>query len=298
MTNASGNTVEGNAIGTDVTDAAALPNGGSGVLISASTNNTIGGTAPGTGNIIAFNTGTGVKIVDVTGAGHVNASGDAILSNAIFGNGTLGIDLGGDGVTLNSTANRNGSPNELVNDPVLTSAIASDTSSTIAGMLQAAASATYTVQFFASATEDPSTYGQGQTYLGSTTVTTDTFGNSAFNVTLPPPGSPAAKMSRNDDGRQRRHLGVRAGLTVDRPGVFQFSAPTYTIREDARDGDDHGHPVGRVNRCRIREIHHVRRHRDRRYRLHPGFRHPQLRRRPNDTDFLGADPRRSDSRRE
>src|SRR5438270_13524 len=42
----------------------------------------------------------------------------------------------------------------------------------------------FLVQFFASPTADPSGYGEGQTYLGSTTVTTDGTSNAAINATL------------------------------------------------------------------------------------------------------------------
>ena len=38
--------------------------------------------------------------------------------------------------------------------------------------------------FFANSTADPSGYGEGQTYLGSATVTTDANGNATFQVTF------------------------------------------------------------------------------------------------------------------
>src|SRR5262249_41684373 len=42
----------------------------------------------------------------------------------------------------------------------------------------------YRIEFFASAAVDPSGYGEGQRYLGSTTVTTDGSGNVIFGVIL------------------------------------------------------------------------------------------------------------------
>ena len=66
----SGNVVEGNLIGTDPTGLYAAGNGGDGVIVqNGATGNTIGGTAPGTGNIISANGGDGVL---VTGAGTDN----------------------------------------------------------------------------------------------------------------------------------------------------------------------------------------------------------------------------------
>jgi hypothetical protein len=42
----------------------------------------------------------------------------------------------------------------------------------------------YTIQFFSNTTADPSGYGQGQNYLGSISVTTDSTGNVTFTATL------------------------------------------------------------------------------------------------------------------
>ena len=56
-----GNVVEGNLIGTDPTGMYAAGNGGDGVIVQAgATGNTIGGAAPGSGNIISANGGDGV----------------------------------------------------------------------------------------------------------------------------------------------------------------------------------------------------------------------------------------------
>src|SRR5205085_3445929 len=57
---ATGTLVQGNYIGTNAAGTAALGNGRSGVLIDRGSNNTVGGTANDTGNLIAFNGGDGV----------------------------------------------------------------------------------------------------------------------------------------------------------------------------------------------------------------------------------------------
>ena len=55
----------------------------------------------------------------------------------------------------------------------------------IGGSLNSLPNATYTLDFYANAAADPSGYGEGQRYLGSTSVTTDAAGNASFSVTLP-----------------------------------------------------------------------------------------------------------------
>ncbi len=83
---ATGNLVEGNYIGTDVSGTAPLGNEIDGIIFSTSaSNNTIGGTAAGQGNTIAFNVAAGVIVQSGTG--------DSILSNSIYSNGQQGIIL-------------------------------------------------------------------------------------------------------------------------------------------------------------------------------------------------------------
>jgi hypothetical protein len=155
------NLVQGNLIGTDATGTRALGNAGNGVIVSdvSSSNNTIGGTSPGAGNTIAFNGGDGV-LVDT-------GTGNAILGNAIYANGNLGIELV-----------RGGNHDQAA--PVLTSATTDGTSTTtITGTLTSTPTTTFTLEFFA---DDPS--GVGQRFLGSVQVTTDADGHASFTVTF------------------------------------------------------------------------------------------------------------------
>ncbi len=113
----SANVIAGNYIGTDASGTAALGNTGNGVgIVNGASNNTIGDTVAGAGNVIAFNSGAGVAI---TGASSVN---NAIRANAIHDNAALGIDLGGDGVTPNTPGGPHTGPNNLQNFPILNSA--------------------------------------------------------------------------------------------------------------------------------------------------------------------------------
>jgi hypothetical protein len=169
------NIVKGNFIGTDVTGTLALGNI-SGVLIQAS-NNTIGGTTPGSGNVIAFNTQYGIAVSTGTG--------NALRANSIFANGNLGIDLGSFGVTHNDAGDGDDGPNDYQNFPVLAAASSAAGTTMISGTLNSVASSTYSLDFFSSTIADDSTYGEGQSFLGSTMVITDAGGNATFGFSIP-----------------------------------------------------------------------------------------------------------------
>jgi hypothetical protein len=161
------NTVEGNLIGTDVTGTHRLANGAAGVFITSSANNIIGGTASGAGNTIAYNRKDGVL---VTGAGAV---GNSVRGNSIYKNHGLGIDLTNGG-------------NNAQAAPQLTSAVAlSGGMIQVTGTFTSLANSTFTIDFYGG----PSSAGgdQGQTYLGSATVTTDANGQATFTVVLAAP---------------------------------------------------------------------------------------------------------------
>ncbi len=89
---ATGNLIEGNYVGTDITSNNPLGNEINGILLSnGASNNTIGGTGGGQGNVIAYNVQAGVLVESGTG--------DSILANSIVSNGQQGIALesGNDG---------------------------------------------------------------------------------------------------------------------------------------------------------------------------------------------------------
>src|SRR5262249_55133119 len=149
-----------------------------------SDNNLIGGTGTGEGNVVAFNGGSGVKIDSGTG--------NAVLTNSIFSNGGLGINLVGGttdafGVTPHDPPAANPPPcpagqpdcdtgaNNLQNFPALTSAVTTAGVTTITGTLNSTPSSSFRIEFFSNTTADSSLHGEGQTFLGTTPqpVTTD-----------------------------------------------------------------------------------------------------------------------------
>jgi CSLREA domain-containing protein len=175
------NQVQGNLIGTDASGASALGNARDGVFISNAPSNTVGGTASGAGNTIAFNGRVGVNVVDTT------ATGNAIRHNSIFSNTGLGIDLGDDGVTPNTPGSPHAGPNHLQSWPVLASASSSGGTTTIMGSLNSTPNRVFVLDFFANDACDPSGNGEGQTFLdpSRTVGPTDAAGNAVFTVTLP-----------------------------------------------------------------------------------------------------------------
>jgi hypothetical protein len=176
---------QGNLIGMNAAGSAAIPNGGQGVALNqgpqnqGAQNNTIGGTVAGAQNVISGNTGNGVAIFDIS------ASGNAILSNSIYNNGGLGIDLGGGGVTPNDTNDIDAGPNNLQNYPVLTSITISQSNVNIVGALNSIANTTFRLEFFGNDGADSSGFDEGRFFLGSSDVTTDGSGDASFDLNFP-----------------------------------------------------------------------------------------------------------------
>jgi len=177
-------------------------NPGNGVFIDPGTATTGEGVGNSTiANTIVSNGGAGVRIN--------SGSQDLISQNSIFSNGALGINLDGLGLNLNTNCqSTHTGPNNSQNAPVLTAgsgtafitATATDSNNntsefsnavpasasgnvlSLLGSFNSTANTTYTIEFFSSPSADPSGYGQGQTYLGSTTVTTDASCNAPVDV--------------------------------------------------------------------------------------------------------------------
>jgi hypothetical protein len=188
------NTIQGNFIGTDINGTANLGNLANGIYINDSATNTIGGA--GAGNTIAFNSDRGVTILGS------NGTSNAILGNSIFSNGSLGIDLNNDGVTPNDAGDSDNGPNNLQNYPVLSSATynASANATVVQGSLNSIPGATFTIELFSSPAADPTLFGEGQTFRGSTQVTTNGIGDISFSATVnaPVPGGQVITATATD----------------------------------------------------------------------------------------------------
>ena len=185
-----GNVLQGNYIGTNPA-CTALGNTEDGVWLDDAYNTLVGGTAAGAPNVIAYNGLRGVK---------VRYTGNAILSNSIFANGSLGIDLLPEGGTPNDPGDGDTGANNLQNFPVLESVTMAGNNTVIEGALNSTPSDTFRIEFFFNTDTDASGYGEGESFLGSTQVVTDGNGDAAFLVSLPTPvrGAPGITATATD----------------------------------------------------------------------------------------------------
>lgn len=172
-----GNRIMGNLIGVSASGGNALGNSGTGITIGQSSTQ-VGGTNVNESNVIAFNSSDGVVIT----SGDVSCP---VLGNSIYSNGDLGIDLNGNGVTANDAGDSDAGGNNLQNYPVLVEAVRYPTETIVTATLNSLPGATYRIELFNNPTNDPTGFGEGQTYLGFTNVTTDGSGNVAFSFTHP-----------------------------------------------------------------------------------------------------------------
>jgi titin len=185
LVNAPGNVIQGNSIGTKSDGVGALGNTFHSVECEAGANTTTIGGAGSSGNRIAFTQTiyAGVRI-------RTGSTGNLIRGNAIFANGALGIDLDAVGPTLNDNCDADTGANMQQNFPVLTQAV-SGTGTGVRGTLNSKANTTFLLQFFANPACDTLGYGEGQIYLGETSIVTSNDCNTSFVATVAgqaPPG--------------------------------------------------------------------------------------------------------------
>jgi titin len=217
---ATANVVQGNEIGTNAAGTAAVRNGLGGVIIVASSGNTVGGTATGAGNLISGNGFDGILITGVANLvqGNMigtNAAGTGAVANGLSGvhifasNNTVGgtaagaantiafnkavgvfVDSGtGNAIRQNSIFANAGlgirlNPGANNNQPAPTLSAARFIPFvnllTAQGTLTGVAGSQVTLEFFASPAGDP----EGKVYLGSLVVTIGANGTARFTFTL------------------------------------------------------------------------------------------------------------------
>ena len=191
------NRVEGNYIGTDAAGTIDLGNTDDGVHTrGGASGNSIGGKTAGAGNIISGNGGDGVEVSYYRDPNNSEdndptpPTGNSILSNSIYDNDELGIDLATPpnelppGVTANDGKDRDTGPNNRQNFPVINSATTDGTTTTITGKLNSRPRKNFTIQFFSSSVADPSGFGEGKEFLDEINVKTNRKGNRSFTFTV------------------------------------------------------------------------------------------------------------------
>jgi hypothetical protein len=219
----SGNVIQGNFIGTDVTGRLDLGNAGDGIAVQGCEMTTIGG--HGAGNLVGNNSGYGIFFLGCTNSVvQGNYVGADTTGTWAMGNGRDGIFLQGSGgiaigsasaglgnviefnhdagvsifsgirnpISANSIFD-NGGPgisltfgaNESQPAPVLTDAATAYGSTRASGYLNAQSSTVFRVEVFASPPWDATSTSEGQLYLGAASVTTDPAGSVSFSASLP-----------------------------------------------------------------------------------------------------------------
>ncbi len=187
--------VYGNLIGVNAAGTGPLGNG-IGVLTNFGGHDAlIGGVGPGQANVIAYNAAQGVLLSSNGGWNN------SVRGNSIHDNGALGIDIGTEGPNFNDPMDADGGANLQQNFPVLTSighlGPQGSGSTRIIGKLHSAPSTLFEIDFYEnrSCSNFPREFLEGETYLGSSQVTTDGSGNATFDVILPVVTDPGARIS-------------------------------------------------------------------------------------------------------
>jgi len=231
----SGNIVQGNFIGVGADGSTPVPNRVQGVRISSAVNTTVGGVAPGAGNVIAFNGRSeqiGVNGIELIG--DTNTNNNSIRGNSIYANGRLGIDINPSGVTPNDAGDVDGGPNNRQNFPLITSVVSAAGQTTITGTINSTPNTTFALDFYANAVCDASGNGEGAKpfALNPAPVTTDANGNGSFNIIVPtslPVGRVLTATATDPMGNTSEFSPCSSGQTL---GSVHFEPEFIEVIED------------------------------------------------------------------
>lgn len=164
--------LEGNLIGVLPDGVTPAGNGGYGVAAGGVT---VGGTSPGAANLIAFNRQGGVAL------GNDNT---IVRGNSIHSNGQLGLDVAADGLSQFGQQ-----------PPSITLATTAQGGLTLQGALQAQVGGSYLIDFYGNDACDPSGYGEGKQYLGTTVVVAQPEQSVSFTAMIPGAFAPGQVMT-------------------------------------------------------------------------------------------------------
>ncbi|GEM_PF-867828 len=154
--------IKGNYIGTDVAGTGNKGNGGNGITNNNGDDGVFGSLTPSESNIIAFNTGDGIELLE-------NAFRNTFLTNSITDNGGIGIDLAGEAVTANDANDVDAGANDLLNFPELKgiAIIGGDVSY---DFLLDVPAGDYRIEFFKNTVADPTLHGEGKTFISAVNI--------------------------------------------------------------------------------------------------------------------------------
>ncbi len=179
----------------------------------------------------------------------MDATGNLIQSNAIYGNGSIGIDLAIDGVTANDDAKSVGQPNLLMDFPVFTASTLLGTNLYVAGYVGLSPDqpifANARVEIFES-DNDASGHGEGQIFLGF--LTTDASGNFSGTIDVSGKGlatgenitGTATDLSNNTSEFGTHRIVVAPAVTVEDVTEIEGTGLLFTVTldEDVSGGFD------------------------------------------------------------
>jgi hypothetical protein len=236
------NTVVNNYVGVGADGSIPIGNLGQGIVlrdipgdINPVQANSIGGTSPGTGNIIAHNGKAGIAIFGMPVATNGQPNDDnSILGNSIFSNGTtsptteVGIDLVStttfptdDGPTPNQPGGSTSGPNLMQNFPVLTQAAddRNNAGTIVTGTLNSAPNTSFRVEFFDNVSASQTGFGEGQRFVTFANVTTDASGNASFTANLTPTVPPGHFLTATATDPNGNTSEFSMAITVVRAGT-------------------------------------------------------------------------------
>jgi hypothetical protein len=218
------NTIQGNLIGLNALGTGPLPNLVGVEIVSAAMKVIVGGTQSGAANKIAFNDSTGILVF----AG----SGYSIRGNSIFSNGFLGIDLGGDGPTVNDPTDSDEGANLLQNFPVLTSVQTGSSNTRIQGSLKSTPNTTFQIDFYSNAALDPLGNGEGALFFNTTSVNTNGNGDATIDVTFANVLATGRVITATATDPNGNTSEFSSGDETAASGSAQFAVSRFQVNED------------------------------------------------------------------
>ncbi len=177
---------QGNFVGTNAAETAALGNLGGGFVGGGVPNGVVGGLAAGEGNVFAWN---GRSDPGAYAAGLQILGGTTeIRGNRFYGNRPVAIALGLNPPAAADPGDGDTGPNGLQNAPVLTG-IDYGPPTVAHFILSSAPSTTYDIDVYANllCVAQPTAYAGGEEMVGTTQVTTDASGLATIDFPMPSP---------------------------------------------------------------------------------------------------------------
>jgi len=218
------NLIIGNFIGLNAAGTGALPNTNTGIDIFNSSGNTIGGTEQGEGNRIAFNGSRGITL-------NFQSRLNRILGNQIVGNNGPAIEL------FNFSDE---GANDRIQAPILAGAIVNEQNQLeTQTVLSSTPNTTYRIEFFASATCGTSGSGEGELFLGSGLMSTNSGGNGLLDISFDaavPAGhqitATATDNSGNDPANTSAFSDCVSVISLAPPSAPQLTPDVVDTQED------------------------------------------------------------------